>query len=556
MLDLNDISVCSATHLPIVKEYGNRMGLVKVIDDALDSNMQVSPGKIVMGLIMNILSTRSPLYLVEEFFNDKDVPLLLGEAMSAAKFNDDAIGRVLDSVYAYGTWKLFSEIVLETYKEFKVDCSIIHQDTTSVSVWGEYEPKPDDTLKITFGHSKDKQPDLKQFVISLLCVEGNLPLHAEILDGNSSDKKINGNILKQLPQIMAGHGVARREFIYVADSALVTGDNLTIIDDMLFISRLPANFAACNELIGIAVADVNSWQDIGQISQKIVRGKNECAQYRIQESTVTIKNKNYRALIVHSDANDRRRQKSIAKALIKDKSALSKKAEDLSQKKFFCLADAQSAVEAFKSSKFHDAAITIEERPIFGKGRPKKNEMRVAKAIQYELVIALTEKSDAIEKLKEKAGCFVLLSNVIIEKKSAPEILKTYKEQDGIEKNFGFLKDPLIVNDVFLKKPSRIEALGLVLVLALLLSRLMERAMRSKITEDGSTLQGLNKINTKKPTAHILRHIFSSVSVIIYNGKRLMAKPLNKAQLAYLRALDVNPDVYTKIIEFIPLYSG
>ncbi len=176
MLDLNDISVCSATHLPIVKEYGNRMGLVKVIDDALDSNMQVSPGKIVMGLIMNILSTRSPLYLVEEFFNNKDVPLLLGEALSAAKFNDDAIGRVLDSIYGYGTWKLFSEIVLETYKEFKVDCSIVHQDTTSVSVWGEYEPKPDDTLKITFGHSKDKQPDLKQFVISLLCVEGNLPL--------------------------------------------------------------------------------------------------------------------------------------------------------------------------------------------------------------------------------------------------------------------------------------------------------------------------------------------------------------------------------------------
>ena len=102
MLDLNDISVCSATHLPIVKEYGNRMGLVKVIDDALDSNMQVSPGKIVMGLIMNILSTRSPLYLVEEFFNDKDVPLLLGEAMSAAKFNDDAIGRVLDSIYVAG----------------------------------------------------------------------------------------------------------------------------------------------------------------------------------------------------------------------------------------------------------------------------------------------------------------------------------------------------------------------------------------------------------------------------------------------------------------------
>jgi len=34
----------------------------------------------------------------------------------------------------------------------------------------------------------------------------------------------------------------------------------------------------------------------------------------------------------------------------------------------------------------------------------------------------------------------------------AMDILKIYKEQHGIEKNFGFLKDPLIVNDLFLKK--------------------------------------------------------------------------------------------------------
>ena len=115
MLDLNDITVCSATNLPIIKEYGNRMGLVKAIDDALESNMHVSPGKIVMGLIMNILSTRSPLYLVENFFKDKDVALLLGEAMSAANFNDDTIGRVLDLIYEYGTWKLFSEIIIQTY---------------------------------------------------------------------------------------------------------------------------------------------------------------------------------------------------------------------------------------------------------------------------------------------------------------------------------------------------------------------------------------------------------------------------------------------------------
>jgi hypothetical protein len=34
---------------------------------------------------------------------------------------------------------------------------------------------------------------------------------------------------------------------------------------------------------------------------------------------------------------------------------------------------------------------------------------------------------------------------------------------NGIEKNFSFLKDPVIVNSLFLKKAERIEVLGLVL---------------------------------------------------------------------------------------------
>ena len=44
--------------------------------------------------------------------------------------------------------------------------------------------------------------------------------------------------------------------------------------------------------------------------------------------------------------------------------------------------------------------------------------------------------------------------------------------------NFAFLKDPLVVNDVFLKTPRRIEAMGLVPVLSLLLWCLMERIFR------------------------------------------------------------------------------
>lgn len=57
--------------------------------------------------------------------------------------------------------------------------------------------------------------------------------------------------------------------------------------------------------------------------------------------------------------------------------------------------------------------------------------------------------------------------------------LRAYKGQNGVENDFAFLKDPLIVNDIFLKTPAQIDALGMILVLALLIARLMEIRIRA-----------------------------------------------------------------------------
>ena len=258
-------------HLPIVREYASRMGFVKIVDKALACDMRVSPGKILLALVMNVLSGRSPLYRVEEFFRTRDVALLLGSDMTVKMLNDDAIGRVLDRIYEYGTWKIFSEVCVQAFRAFSVDASVVHHDTTSVSVWGEYAPAPHDPICITNGFSKDKRPDLKQFMLSLLLVEGNLPCHGGILDGNASDKKTNGKILHELPRIMARHG--KKEFIYVADAALATKENLSLMGDTIrFITRLPANFGVCGRLIGKAVA-LSSWQEVGPLSHRTVKGK-------------------------------------------------------------------------------------------------------------------------------------------------------------------------------------------------------------------------------------------------------------------------------------------
>jgi transposase len=79
------------------------------------------------------------------------------------------------------------------------------------------------------------------------------------------------------------------------------------------------------------------------------------------------------------------------------------------------------------------------------------------------LTATITEAPEKVTPLREEAGCFVLLTNLVDQQEdwSAQELLSLYKSQIGIEKNFSFLKDPAIVNSIFLKKAERIEVLGL-----------------------------------------------------------------------------------------------
>jgi len=97
-----------------------------------------------------------------------------------------------------------------------------------------------------------------------------------------------------------------------------------------------------------------------------------------------------------------------------------------------------------------------------------------------------------------------------------------------------------VVNDIFLKKPYCIEAMGLIFVLSLLLWRLMERAMREKVKKEDLTLQGWNNTTTVKPTSFMMVSKFMDVSVGVKRKRRFLFNPLSPVQLAYLHALNPN----------------
>jgi transposase len=120
-----------------------------------------------------------------------------------------------------------------------------------------------------------------------------------------------------------------------------------------------------------------------------------------------------------------------------------------------------------------------------------------------------------------------------------------YKDQHGTEHNYGFLKDPVIVNSLFLKKEERIEALGLVLLLALLIWRLMERAMRRYVDTTSTPLPGWDKKATERPTSFMMITKFAGVIVMKLGLHRHLARPLSGVQQQYLTALDVPATCFT-----------
>jgi len=539
-------------HLPAAAAYCRHLGLVDLVDTLVPSQMHLRPGLAVQAMVLDTLSGRTPLYRLEEFMADQDRELLLGEEVDSKLFNDNNIGRSLDAVFEAGTSHILTELGIRATNMFHLDPSVVSYDTTSTSVWGDYRNSGNSSEKevpvITYGHSKDHRPDLKQFMTELLCVERGIPIFGKTLNGNSSDKTSNNTMLTNISSIMARQGLGKGAFTYVADSAMVTEKNLEIIGDSIsFVSRLPANYSACAKAITEAI-DSNVWTDIGRLAENPGSKNRPGANYKAFETTVVLHGSTYRAVVVHSDSHDKRRQKKLDKDLKASEKELQTELKGITTT-FHCEADAIEAVKKIEaiSAKFHHIEATVKAIEVPRPGRPPKNRPAPTRT-KYELNWEIREESEAVEIRRKEAGCFVLISNVPSAGEDgldSKELLRVYKGQYGVESNFAFLKDPIVVNDTFLKSPHRIDALGMILIIALLVWRLMERTMRAWIEENDEELPGWECRPTKKPTTFMMTTAVQNIQVIrMQDGTRLLLKPPNKRQQAFIRALGLDESVF------------
>jgi transposase len=199
------IEVYPVHPLPILKAYADQLGLVSLLHHYVPTAMEVDAGTVVLALVLDTLSGRSPRYRLEEFFAPQDTELLLGQALPSQALNDDTAGRVLDRLYDFGTRRLFTACAVRAATRFGLARRSVHFDTTSRSVWGEsqYAETQELPLQVTYGYSKEKRPDLKQCVLSTLCVDRAVPMWGQPADGNASDQTLKTTLWSEIAQLLA-----------------------------------------------------------------------------------------------------------------------------------------------------------------------------------------------------------------------------------------------------------------------------------------------------------------------------------------------------------------
>jgi transposase len=530
-----NIKIESLDYHGITAGFVDKLKLVERIDARLPISKEhgaiLSHGQRVKAMIINGLGfTQSPIYLSHLFFENKALSVLFGEGVKHEHFNDDALARTLEAIYAYGVTELFAEIANEIAQEFMPATTrqSMHLDTTSLKLSGNYDvnvecldgeaqpPRP------MFGHSKDHRPDLKQVMLSLT-VSGpaNLPIWLEGLNGNSQDKSNFHQTLARIKQF--------REELEKSPDILVVADSALYVQNKLlnavytWITRVPENIKLVKQLVE-SDEEIFAWQDLHNGYKGVWLGQEDRGMRQHWG-------------FIYSEQAKKRETITLNKRIEKAQLTAGTNSKKLEKEPFNCEKDAQRAVISFeKKLKYHKVNYQI--IPILkfsGRGRPKANEQ--PSIVHYQLQITLVHCEDKQRPCRNKLGRFVLATNDLNNSEMDLAILlATYKEQQGVERGFRFIKDPQFhLNSIFLKKPERINALMMIMTLCLMVYNTGEYEIRETLkTENATVLNQVGK-GTNKPTMRWLFQRMNGINILSLPGQRTIITGLSEEKKKILR---------------------
>lgn len=483
--------------LPILNRLLKRMRLQEFLQRHLpaeDDRTKVDTPRVVLLLIKNLLVSRQPVYGVAEWARHFGPELFDLWPEDLEHLNDDRVGRSTERVSRALATSLILDVVTHVVQEFQVGLDELHNDSTTVSFFGDYpdaeseQPFAAQTLPaITWGKSKDHRPDLKQLLYILtVSDDGGVPIYFQTASGNEVDDHTHQATWQLLAEL-----VQRPDFVYVADCKLATTENMKAIAAQggRFITVLPATRKEDSEFRKrlIEQPETIRWDEMHRVNNDDGSLRDLFRVCRDEQ----VSKEGYRLLWFHS----RRKAEADAATRARRLQRAIRELTDLRQRlrgprtRFRQREKVVQAVEAILDERLIKDFLRVEIQEQqeqkyrqADRGRPHK-DTKYTRSVKTRFDVTWEVDGQQLDRAVAGDGVFPLITNLSDWK--AGDVLQAYKRQPIIEKRFSQLKTDFRVAPVYLKSVRRIVGLLATYFFALMVQALLERELRKAMADEG-----------------------------------------------------------------------
>jgi transposase len=488
-----------------------------------DNRTKVDTPRVVLLLLRNLLVSREPVYGVAEWARNYGPELFDLWPDDLEHLNDDRVGRCTERVFLALTSGLVMDVVTHVIQEFDVGVQEFHNDSTTVSFYGDY---PDAETEqrfgsqtipaITFGHSKDHRPDLKQLLYILtVSDDGGVPVYFQTASGNVVDDQTHQATWRVLAEL-----VQRPDFVYVADCKLATTENMNAIAGQggRFITVLPASRKEDSQFRKRLLENPDGvrWAEVHRVTND---DGSLCDVFRVCTDEQVSK-EGYRLLWFHShvkaeaDAATRgRRLQRAIRELTDLRERLSGPRTRFRQRQKVVKA-VEAILDEHSARDFLRVQVQEQQEEKYrqaDRGRPHK-ETKYTRNVRQRFDVTWDVDGQQLDRAVAGDGVFPLITNLADWR--AAEVLQAYKRQPIIEKRFSQLKTDFCVAPMYLKSVTRIVGLLAIYFFALMVQTLLERELRKAMAAKGIESIPLYPEGRpcKRPTTRRVLDIFEPIA--------------------------------------------
>ena len=440
--------VAPVAHLPLVLGVLRKLEVAQLIDTKIPPNPAhvLSNGRGVEALVLAIVDGHHALYKVGRRLEERGILPLLQPGLEVTSVHDSRLGQILDALFHANLNQVFGAVALKALETYAIATPWIHQDTTTISLYGAYADvgAASDAPRPTYGHNKDGRGDLKQVLLSLgVSGDGGLPLRMGLRDGNRSDSV-------EMPQAIAESLALGLEGFkgIVADSKAYSQRTLGVcLEQQVGLVTLVPRTCGIRQ-------EVEAWgqkqSSLSLLVDKPARrrgetprrwyGRSITREVEVEYGDGRIELAPVRFVAVYSTQLAQQHAEAYGKAQAREALALAEHVAQVERRRFACEADARAAIAELEGRergkrgrrpcrwRYHEVSYGVDaqwqrkrrSRP----GRPRQGE-----AVEHELVYRLYVSSKALSPPVSTFGWLVLATTVSEKTCDDAEIVRAYRDQ-------------------------------------------------------------------------------------------------------------------------------